>query len=48
MMFLLCCGFHLAHYLHCLKSFIMAEFNESEAPKSFDWIPEGCVPLAGK
>jgi hypothetical protein len=26
----------------------MAEFNENEAPKNFDWMPEGCVPLAGE
>jgi hypothetical protein len=24
----------------------MAEFSENEAPKNFDWMPEGCVPLA--
>ena len=26
----------------------MAEFSENEAPKNFDWMPEGCVPLAGE
>jgi hypothetical protein len=37
----------LVHCLICNLSFIMAEFNESEAPKNFDWMPEGCIPLAG-
>lgn len=42
------CDHPIYIYYLFLRLFIMAEFSENEAPKTFDWMPEGCVPLAGE